>query len=491
MLSSPISPKHREEITARGLSLEIAQRYGVRSHGEAIAFDYLVDGKVHNTKHRLGKGNMPWAKSNTPLVLWNADALKGDASDRELIITEGEFDGIACIQAGFNDVVSVPDGAPSTGNDKGGTKYQYLYKGDKIRPEIDKFRKIILAVDGDEKGRYLRDALAVRLGEERCFWVEWPEGCKDANDVLREHGADRLYEIIANARRMFVDEVALLDDIPDPPEERSYHVGMVGLEGHLKLPRKGFVTVLGPYESGKSTLLRQIAHNMQVHHGWKTAITCFEESAKWRTVNALRKIFLGKPKAHWSDADIVAADKWIRENIVFIIKAKRSLMDGVRLVKRLEFAIKVYGVNMVIIDPFNEIDHSWNRGEVSKTDYIANFIMEIKDVAESYGVLMICCVHPPSMSMRTQNNKKHKVFTLADVADSAHFGNKSDIGICVWKGKSDGYTLLNLDKIKNQELCGKPTGVELKFDASRERYTVTRTGWDVLFEDTNEGVGDG
>lgn len=491
MLTSPISPKHREEIASRGLNLEIAQRYGVRSHGEAIAFDYLVGGQIHNTKHRFGKGNMPWAKTGVPLVLWNADALKGDASERALIITEGEFDGLACIQAGFLDVVSVPDGAPATGNDKGEAKYQYLFKGDKLRPEIDKFRKFVLAVDGDEKGLYLRDALAARLGEERCFWIEWPAGCKDANDVLRDHGADRLYEVIANPRRMFIDEVALLDDIPDPPEERAYHLGLPGLEQHLKFPRKGFVTVLGPYESGKSTLMRQVAYNMSEHHGWKTAITCFEESAKWRTVNALRKIVIGAPRSDWTDRNIVEADRWIRNNIVFIVKAKRQLMDGARFIKRLEFAIKVYGVNMVILDPLNEIDHTWNRSELSKTEYIGNFIMEIKDIADSYGVLIICCVHPPAMAMRTQNNKKHKVFTLADAADSAHFGNKSDIGICVWKGRTDGTTLLNLDKIKNQELCGKPTGVELKFDPRRERYSLVRTGWEVLFEDPDEGIGDG
>jgi twinkle protein len=489
MLSSQISQKHREEISSRGLDLDLAQRYGVRSHGEAIAFDYLVDGKIHNTKHRFGKGQMPWARTGTPLVLWNWDALKGDASERTLYIVEGEFDGLACIQAGFLDVVSVPDGAPASASDKGEAKYQYLFKGDKIRPEIDKFHRIVLAVDGDEKGTYLRDALAVRLGEERCFWVEWPQGAKDANDVLRDHGADRLYEVLANPRRMFVDEVATLDDIPDPVEEKAYHIGLAGLEPHLKFPRKGFVTVLGPYESGKSTLMRQIAVNMQMFHGWKTAITCFEESAKWRTVNALRKILIGAPKPRWTDKDIVDSDNWIRNNIVFIQKKKRAMMDAARLIQRLEFAIKVYGVNMAMIDPFNEIDHRWGSDR-SKTDYIGDFIMEVKDMADSYGVLIICCVHPPAMSMRTQNNKRRKIFTLADVADSAHFGNKSDIGICAWKANGDGYTLLNIDKIKNQELLGKPTGVELKFHADKEKYTVSRTGWDVLFDDEDAGNGD-
>jgi len=489
MLTSQLTEKHRLELEARGLDLGIAQRYGIRSHGEAIAFEYRINGEVYNTKHRYGKGNMPFAKTGIPLVLWNWDALKGDPSERQLIICEGEFDALACIQAGFLDSISVPNGAPSSGNEEGEARYKFLYKGEALHPEIDKFRKMILAVDGDEKGGYLREALAVRLGEDRCFWIEWPDGCKDANDVLKMHGARHLSEIIDNARRMFVDEVATLDDIPNPPEERAYHVGMPGIEKHLKFPRKGFVTVLGPYESGKSTLLRQIAYNMHIHHDWKVGITCFEESAKWRTVNAFRKIIISRPQATWSDKDIRDADNTIRKFLIFFQKKKRQLMTGARLVSRIEFAIKVYGLNMIMIDPFNEIDHNWDRAK-SKTEYIGDFIMLLKDIADSYGVLIICCVHPPAMSMRTQNNKKHKIFTLSDAADSAHFGNKSDIGICAWKASSDGFTLLNIDKIKNRELLGTPTGVELKFEKDQERYRVNRTGWDVLFDDDEHGGSD-
>lgn len=482
MLTSQLTEKHRNGLEARGLDVGLAQRYGIRSQGEAIAFEYRVNGSVHNTKIRHGKGNMPWAQTGKPLVLWNWDALKGDPSERELVICEGEFDSLACIQAGYRDVVSVPNGAPASDNEEGEARYKYLFKGNDLHPEIDKFRKFILAVDGDEKGIYLRDALAVRLGEERCFWVEWPEGCKDANDVLREHGARHLAELIDNAKRMFTDEVATLDDIPNPPDETSYHVGLAGLEKHLRFPRKGFVTVLGPYESGKSTLLRQIAYNMASIHGWKTGLTCFEESVKWRTVNAFRKIVIGKPRDAWSDQEIRDADNWMRKSLIFFQKKKRELMTGQRLINRVEFAIKVYGLNMIIIDPFNEIDHSWDTNK-SKTDYIADFIMSLKDIADSYGVLIVCCVHPPAMSMRTQNSKKAKIFTLSDAADSAHFGNKSDIGLCVWKANGDGFTVVNIDKIKNRELCGIPTGVELKFYPSEERYRVNRTGWNVLFDE--------
>ncbi len=485
MLASQLSAKHREWVTARGLDLGLAQQYGFKTVGDHVAFEYRTSGKVHNTKIRRGKGDMPWAQSGLTLILWNLDCLAGDPVERAVIFTEGEPDALACIQAGFRDVVSVPNGAPAAENEEGKARYQYLFKGDKLLPELDKFSKFILAVDGDEKGRFLRDALAVRLGEHRCFWVEWPDGCKDANDVLRDHGGDTLWECLSNPKRMWTDEVATLDDIPDPVEETSYHLGFPGLEKHLRFPRKGFVTVLGPYESGKSTFLRQLMYNMSMSHGWRSAITCFEESAKWRTVNALRKTVMGKPLAHACDKEITTADNWIRKNIIFLLKAKRTLLTAPRLIDRIEYAVKVYGLNMVIVDPFNEIDHSYDKG-TSKTEYIGNLIMDMKDLADSYGIVFICCVHPPTEAMRRQSSRKAKFYTLADSADSAHFANKSDIGLCFWRPSREGITLMNIDKIKNQELCGKPTGVEFIFDDKAERYKVSNTGWECLYE-TDEG----
>jgi twinkle protein len=481
MLTSQLSTKHRAEVEKRGLDVGLAQQYGFKTIGEHIGFEYRINVQVHNTKVRKGKGDMPWAESGKPLVLWNLDCTKGDASgDRQLIIVEGEYDGLACLQAGFRDVVSVPNGAPAGENEEGKARYQYLYGRDgQLLPELSKFGSFILAVDGDEKGRFLRDALAVRLGEHRCLWIDWPEGCKDANDVLREKGSGALAECLSYPKRMWVDEVATLDDIPDPQKETSFHIGFPELQPHLRFPRSGFITVLGPYESGKSTFLRQLIYNMSMNHGWRSAITCFEERPKWRTVNALRKTCLGKPLQEATDRELEAATDWVRRNVVFIQKKKRVLMDGKRLLDRIEYAVKVFGLNMVIIDPVNEIDHNIPSG-TSKTDYIGGFIMDFKDLADSYGIVLICCVHPPAESMRRNSIRKSKFYTLADASDSANFAHKSDIGLCFWRPSAENITLLNIDKIKNVELCGRPTGVEFNFLPDAERYAVNDTGWHVF-----------
>src|SRR5262249_27758740 len=152
------------------------------------------------------------------------------------------------------------------------------------------------------------------------------------------------------------------------------------------------------------------------------------------------------------------ATEWLRRSVVFIQKKKRELMTGRRLIEVIEYAVKVYGLNMVIIDPFNEIDHSFDRS-TQKTEYIANFIMELKDLSDSYKIVIICSCHPPSEVMRYRMRSENTIYTLADVADSSHFANKSDIGLCFWRPNDlENTTIMNIDKIKNTELYGRPTG---------------------------------
>ena len=152
-------------------------------------------------------------------------------------------------------------------------------------------------------------------------------------------------------------------------------------------------------------------------------------------------------------------------------------MTADRLFDRIEFAAKVHGVNLCIVDPFNQVDHRWETSK-SKTDYIGDFLKDCHEVAKDYRMLLCMCVHPPAGQLRANQLKKKSFYTLADVADSAHFANASDIGFCLWR--HGGFTYLNMDKVKNRDLCGEPTGAVFGFDRKRERYMVLRTGWDSI-----------
>ena len=47
-----------------------------------------------------------------------------------------------------------------------------------------------------DRVRALAEELARRIGKSKCFTVDFPEDCKDANDVLLKHGKATLCNII-------------------------------------------------------------------------------------------------------------------------------------------------------------------------------------------------------------------------------------------------------------------------------------------------------
>lgn len=336
----------------------------------------------------------------------------------------------------------------------------------------------------------LRDDIAVRLGDTKCRWVQWPKGITSASDFLDTDPTD-LANLVQTARPMWTDEICTIDDIPEPGEEKLYTTGFPLLDKHgLRLVRPAFMPVIGPYASGKSVILRQLAVNLWRLHGWRTIITSFEEKVKPRFQRDLRRhliaaelIRIGQPwnKDELTDPKKIAwADDEIRKAFRFLRRKRNTTLDLDRLIDRIEYAVKVYGCEVVMIDPVNEIDHQVPRGE-SKTDYMGKFIMRLKQLADDYSLLMIVAAHPPKDGVEKRLSKTG-LLTLNDGADTAHYGNKADMGWCVWRN-IDGPTLLHVDKIKDHETMGKPTLVELILDPSLNSFRENRMGFEILGDD--------
>ncbi|MEM7373898.1 MAG: toprim domain-containing protein [Bacteroidota bacterium] len=164
------------------------------SESLAICFDYYVGEKIVNTKYRnlekafsQKKGGMQVLYGINDIVDWKREKLKWT----HVIIVEGEMDKLALEVAGFMNVVSIPLGAG-----KGAKNRQYLLHAQKY---LDQAEKIILAVDNDEAGTELQCELLTHFPQEKCWIVDWPEGCKDANDVLTKHGTWKLQSTIKYA----------------------------------------------------------------------------------------------------------------------------------------------------------------------------------------------------------------------------------------------------------------------------------------------------
>ena len=89
----------------------------------------------------------------TERILYGLDDVKSSA---EIIIVEGEMDKLALDEAGLQNVISVPDGAPRAVKEgdlpppEADTKFQYLWN---CRAVLDQAVRIVLATDSDAPGQ--------------------------------------------------------------------------------------------------------------------------------------------------------------------------------------------------------------------------------------------------------------------------------------------------------------------------------------------------
>ena len=106
-----MNEQHKKWLEQRGIPFGLAADMGITGatkDGKAwLTIPYRLDGQIVNRKHRRIDEKQHSMDKGGKLCLWNAEVLSGQG---EVIITEGEFDALAVMTAGFR----TPRQAPCT-----------------------------------------------------------------------------------------------------------------------------------------------------------------------------------------------------------------------------------------------------------------------------------------------------------------------------------------------------------------------------------------
>jgi twinkle protein len=380
-----IHPKHIEWIEARGIDAQLAEKFGLETRqemgGHWLAIPYCEQGEIVNHKYRLTADKRHRMDSDAPLLLWNADALS-DPMVRDgrapLVITEGEWDALAVIQAGHPFAVSVPNGAPSTETRDLDTAKRYEWV-DRHADDLARVREFIIASDNDQAGHHLRRDLVALLGADRCKFVEYPDGCKDLNEVLTQHGPQRVVECITTSRPFPIKGLYTLDDFPERGEVRAYSIGVEPIDDMISIV-PGTLTVMTGYANmGKSTLMNAIIGHALIHH-FPVCVASFETDVKPILRDGIAAAMLKcNVREVGTHARYPQAMKFLNENLPIISQAVDEDMEmGLdEFLDLCRVAVMRHGVKMIVLDPWNELEHKRNRDE-TETDYIGRDIRAIK-----------------------------------------------------------------------------------------------------------------
>lgn len=436
-----------------------------------ISIPFVKAGAVVNHKYRRvikreGGPNFAQDKGGAQ-CWWNHDVLLDRTLlDQPLVVTEGELDALVAMQSGFVRVVSVPGGAPQAETASEG---KYGFVADAL-PLLDGSNRIILATDSDGPGIALLNDLAKRLGRGRCQYVTYPEGCKDLNEVLFRHGQAGVVKCLNEAKFIAVPGLYDMDGLPPEDDPEPHTIGIAGLGDHFRM-RLGDLSVLtGVPGTGKSTLVNDIACRMAERHGWHTCFASPEQNPKVDHRRALRTWICRKPEHMQTDEELGFADQWMRGRFSFVVGHEDEDFDLDWLLDKFAAAVIRYDAKLCVIDPWNELDHAKPK-DWTTTEYVGRAIRQLKKFARKWHVHMMIVAHPTKIQRAKDNTLPRP--TLYDIADSANFYNKPDVGLILHPERDEdgaSYMGLAVAKSRYHDKIGKPGLVKLTFVPHSARF---------------------
>ena len=444
----PLSNNGLEWLKKRGISEETANTLGIKTctnyiqgvgqETECVMFPYTNRGQVYASKIR-SISEKGFACSGSPQSFFNLDRVD---TTKPLIICEGELDALSFIECGAEkvaSVVSVPNGAVMKVVDeefakKDDTKFRFLTNAEEMLEEVG---KVIIATDNDSAGKAMAEEMARRIGKHKCFKIEYPDGCKDANDVLLNKSTIALFDTIDNASAYPVSGLYdasqfynTLDNLYSDGFGKGESTGFDNVDELYTVVKSQLTIVTGHPSSGKSEFIDQLMVNLAIDRDWKFAVASFENQPEIHMAKIISKYkqkpFFQGANPRMTKDELEDGKAFIKKHFYFIHQRDGSLSTIDSLLERIRISVLRYGTNAVIIDPYNYI---MRPTEEQETTFVSSLLSKIRVFAQTYDVHVWLIAHPTKM-MR-DNSGKVPAPMAYDISGSAHFFSKTDCGLTV------------------------------------------------------------
>ena len=97
--------------------------------------------------------------------------------------------------------------------------------------------------------------------------------------------------------------------------------------------------------------------------GFPVCFASFEQNPQHDHRRNLRQWFTHKLVEHCTDDELLAADQWIEDKFRFIWPSYDDDPTLDWIIEKIEAAVLRTGVKVVVLDPWNEIDHRKADGD--------------------------------------------------------------------------------------------------------------------------------
>ncbi len=336
---------------------------------------------------------------------------------------------------------------------------------------IQYFRKFIRGEVGNNVEMIsLMVSLYAEWQEEIEFdWSDFNECLKEANSQLTNESRGRIITVDNFKEKIF-----------DFYKE-SYDTGIKikqwpVFQEHFKIAKREVTVITGIPSHGKSEFADAMMINLAKDYNWKFALFSPENYPYEMHFDKLSSKLIGKP-FHTGKTDRLSTQElndsiaWIFEYFYFIEphESNVSLEAILELAKK---AIKLYKIDCLLIDPWNEIEHASGNMR-SETDYIGESLIKIKKFARLNNIAIWIIAHPQKLYRDKDGNRN--VPTPYDIHGSANWYNKPENCLTVFRN-SDDSTSIHIQKVRFK-IRGHTGKVDFNYDKITGIYTEAQNGF--------------
>ena len=474
---------NRSTVAKMGIAMHVTKH-----NTPTIAFPYFVQGEIVNVKYRTFPDKNYHQSTGGWQTYYNLDSLNRNEKSDYVIITEGEMDALSFIEVGFSQVVSVPAGAPNEKDMNVDKKMRFVEETFEYFENVD---IIYIATDNDKSGIRLKDELARRYGRNRCYVVSYPDGCKDANEVLTQYGRGALKWTIEAAVPYPIEGVyEVVDKIDDIDELYNYgfpdtaRTGWVNFDQLLKFYPGMLTVITGSPGAGKSNFMDEVLMRLAKNNDWRIGVFSPENAEVSIHFARLAELYTGKGFLPGSQnrmdyEEYAGAVNFIQDHF-FFINPSADEYNLEKIHEKARFFVRKYGINALIVDPFATLEHQRDK-DLNEQEYYARLLNGMKYFAREQNLHYFLVAHPRKLE---DHKGGHRMPSLYDIAGSAHFYNLTDNGFTVWRNFKTGQTTVNVQKVKHKFIgqIGKTY-----FNFTRYNSSYTEAGEFPSFSNYDEG----
>lgn len=465
----------------RGITQQVvnANKIVMSKDGLSVIFPYLKNGELINYKQRfLDKKDFRQAK-DAQAIMFNYDRCVGQ---KELIVCEGEFDAMAFEVAGFEFVTSVNQGAPNVNDKNIDKKLECITNCYEIFEEAE---KVYIAVDNDPNGRRLKDELIRRIGAEKCYIVDFKE-CKDANEYLLKYNHLELKETITNSKAVPVEGVFNVEDVKLNMLD-SFKNGKVRgtttywseVDSAWTWRTKEVNVWTGYQNEGKSLFLQSLCLLKAFYEGEKFAFFTPENLPMEDFYDDIIETLIGKSSDPMYKSNQMREDEYleaidfVKDKFFLIYPEKNFTIETI--LEKAKYLVRRKGVNHIVFDPYNTIDHKMKMGEREDL-YISRFMSELKRFSIDNNVGIHLVAH--QLTPQKDASGRYLRPDLNRIKGGGTFSDKADNVCFVWRPEraldfSNTDVIFGSQKIKKQKLVGIPQDIpEITFNRKTNRYYI-------------------